>query len=729
MNRITIHARDSKLKWDLYDRRHEDYMTRFRALDNALLDHTTILDTVVSKVSSLTSRLDHLDNAHTRQTDAIDEAFAAADATLQSGLQGLVSEVSDCLDRNIHNRGTTLGTNSPQTGEGLAARVTNNVETPLPSGGGSPSFSPSNPDVNGLTPPRGRHPRFANVVNRWSNEEQYDSDAAYAASSHTPHSQASRSSTQISPDHIPFEPRGYTTPNSWDSGFVSPRHCESMLRGLEPHILAWHAGQLVGGDPIHGSPFMEAPDVEELDHIDPAVAARIAEDHFQLIREWENPQWHQADAKVFGSQPRFSAPSSSGPNITDILKQIATWDKLSDLTLSGWLSFYNCLRRAALRWKIALMPFEAISLTYEYQGHNLCICGLGVNRWRRMGDALFLVLEYLLPEGNAIIKTTMMSLANGSTLANGYTLLWILLKEFIPMFDRTQPAYFPSWPQSDDIFEFGYLVLMYCDLSRHHGRPFTEAMKSRMFLNNVRGRYVALAQPYAPLVGTYCPGRDGITRCADTFPQHLTVLELARSFYDSIQGLSAHPGQHQSAAHAFHIGGYTPPLDTTPSLTSSHHSGASPSTITSPGSMISSGRPTHLQGYSANLTRTHPQSDTRRTPPNPVKRSTLPQRARYEGACEACGKYGHPAARCDMLAMALYLQRYSRDRNNAATIKEAEERWLTRNKPFLPQDSRTPRTILANYCSELQFAEDKVDAELDWAYMVDDDFVEDNTSE
>jgi hypothetical protein len=157
-----------------------------------------------------------------------------------------------------------------------------------------------------------------------------------------------------------------------------------------------------------------------------------------------------------------------------------------------------------------------------------------------MGDALFIILEYLLPDSDAIIKTTITSLANWYASANGYTLLWILLKEFIPMFDRTQPAYFPSWPQSDDIFEFGYLVLMYCNLSRHHGRPFTEAMKSRMFLSNVQGRYIALARLYAPIVGTYCLGRDGITRSGDSFPQHLTVLELARSFYDSTQGVSGH---------------------------------------------------------------------------------------------------------------------------------------------------------------------------------------------
>jgi hypothetical protein len=78
-----------------------------------------------------------------------------------------------------------------------------------------------------------------------------------------------------------------------------------------------------------------------------------------------------------------------------------------------------------------------------------------------------------------------------------------------------------------------------------------------------------------------------------------------------------------------------------------------------------------------------------------------------------------------MLAMAIFLQRYSRNRSNAEVLKEAEERWLTRNKPFLPRDDRTPRTILANYCEELQFPSDQVDNELDWDYLHDPDFVED----
>ncbi len=79
-----------------------------------------------------------------------------------------------------------------------------------------------------------------------------------------------------------------------------------------------------------------------------------------------------------------------------------------------------------------------------------------------------------------------------------------------------------------------------------------------------------------------------------------------------------------------------------------------------------------------------------------------------------------------MLAMAIFLQRYSRNRDNAEVVKEAEDRWITRNKPFLPRDDRTPRTILANYCSELNFDEDKVDGELDWDYLFDSDSAEED---
>ena len=125
-------------------------------------------------------------------------------------------------------------------------------------------------------------------------------------------------------------------------------------------------------------------------------------------------------------------------------------------------------------------------------------------------------------------------------------------------------------------------------------------------------------------------------------------------------------------------------------------------------------RPTHLQGFTASAFRVD-ASRAKRSAPDPSTRQSRPPK--FEAPCEACGKYGHPAIRCDMLGMALFLQRYCRNRANANSIKESELRWVERNKKFLPRDDRTPRTVLANYCAELQFTEDQVDSELDWGFL------------
>lgn len=277
------------------------------------------------------------------------------------------------------------------------------------------------------------------------------------------------------------------------------------------------------------------------------------------------------------------------------------------------------------------------------------------------------------------------------------------------MLDRSKPAIFPSWPDSDDIFQFARLILMFCTLSHHRGPPYSEALKSRMFLSNVRGRYATLATQYSAMVGSYCPGRDGVTRCTTPLPVHLTVMELARTFYDLMSdATTTHPTP--STVQAFHTTTASSP-SLPPSLTPS----AALSSITDDANLR---RPTHLQGFNANTITTTPT--TRRSAPDPTARNSRPNQPRtprHEAPCEACGKYGHPAVRCDMLAMALYLQRYCKDKSHAEAIRQNEHRWVERNKRYLPRDDRTPRLILANYCAEMNFSEDQVDNELDWDYL------------
>lgn len=719
--------------WKIQNDRHVAYLARMQSLDATISKQTTIASGLMSAVSTLR---DQLDSTRAEAVEANDLAYAVQTElrTLPTDPSSLASKFDNMM-RAIADLRASIPTASPPTPshtdipaalastqaavlDSLASMVddvaqhmdhtirTHHAHIPT----GDTTHDPPSPT------------RWTNANRaRWRNADDYDSDAAYAAA-HTP---PSRGDTPVTtevrlPRHRPdftdddLSPRYGTTP--------SPRQRTTLLKDLDPDILLWHAG-LPGGDPIDGADLLEEHDVEALG-IASAFATEMAEDHLEFVEHWDNPRWTSYDARHYGNS-KYTPSSLSGPPVGDIIKQIASWDPLSDLSATGWQAFYKKLRRHSFKWKISLVPFEAISLKYESMGHNLCHCGLGLTRFRKMGDALFIILENLLPSTNTTIATALETLANSPRHANGYELLWTLLKEFIPMLDRTKPTPFPSWSDAADIFQYARLVLMYCDLARHHGPPYTEAMKSRMFLMHVRGSYVQLSTQYNAIISSYCPGRDGITRCSTPLPRHLTVLELARTLHDemllrNLPPQSTQPMAIQAYRTSTSTHDHTPDLA---SITSPMSSVTNPATTT-PHALPA--RPTHIQGYAiANLARRQQPTSTR-SAPNPTGRP--PPSQRYEGTCAACGKYGHEAVRCDMLAMALFLKRYASDRGNQATIRDAETRWKERNKKHLPRDDRSPRTILANYCTELNFTEDSIDDELDWGFLStsasDCDFVE-----
>jgi hypothetical protein len=587
-------TRAASARWELMDRNHRDYMAHFQATDMSIKATSLLTSKMVAEVHDLQMALK---TTSIMAADARDLACSAQDesSSLRQSVDLLLRRVS-----RLEPSDSTARIDECFAAADTAFHAAVDDLQVAASSSSDPSSSVIDVTPN---PSPNRHPLFSNVNSRYQ-------DAGYRSDSETVYANARRRQVQVdtsddspmhrrhdgddvSPDSEAAQNRDRVTSPGKDFEYLydggdgipsylgdhtapsSPTHRASLLHGIPPHILAWHAGRPGNfGDPLTGSRIMETPDVELLG-IDTKLSEMLVEFHYDLVWSWENPRWVQANTQTFGTSGfgPFSPPSTSGPNITEIHKQLANWDKLTDLSPAGWQMFYNKLRRGCKQWKIALMPFEAINLKYECQGHGLCVCGLGLTHWKIMGDALFTILEYLLPTTNAIIYTTITSLANApSSSPNGYELLWILLKEFIPMFDTSQPAPFPEWPTSGDIFEFGRLVLMYCDLARHRTSAFTDAMKSRLFLNHVKGVYQQLAQPYLALVNTYCPGRDGIVRCSDPLPHHLTVLELARSFYDARPPV--HTTGHSTTTNgSLAYAAYTPPLDNV-GTTFTYHGGS-----------------------------------------------------------------------------------------------------------------------------------------------------------
>lgn len=209
----------------------------------------------------------------TDHSSTIEEAFAAADATISDGIASMQNEVRDRLDQEISSR-------TQQT---------------------------STPGV-----------RFTNVTDRWSDREPYDSDAAYTAahaSSAAPTGTSSPSSSN--PDgttNEEFSTRAQdcsstnthcnTSPCGAEAygdslsprfnGPTSPHYRLAITRGLSADILAWHAGTISGGDTVDGIDFLEDPDVGDLG-ITSELAGDVAEDHFNIVMNWVNPRWDTRD--------------------------------------------------------------------------------------------------------------------------------------------------------------------------------------------------------------------------------------------------------------------------------------------------------------------------------------------------------------------------------------------------------------------------------------------------
>ena len=92
--------------------------------------------------------------------------------------------------------------------------------------------------------------------------------------------------------------------------------------------------------------------------------------------------------------------------------------------------------------------------------------------------------------------------------------------------------------------------------------------------------------------------------------------------------------------------------------------------------------------------------------------------------CATCKRRGHPAANCDMLVMALFLERYNRSMSNA-DCKKIEMAWLLRWKDNLGNPSHLPRKVMQAYLDYMDISAEMLDNQMDWECWPIDDEVKD----
>ena len=126
----------------------------------------------------------------------------------------------------------------------------------------------------------------------------------------------------------------------------------------------------------------------------------------------------------------------------------------------------------------------------------------------------------------------------------------------------------------------------------------------------------------------------------------------------------------------------------------------------------------HLQGFSSIVVNIMRLGDPR-TLRNPDPAAVQSRRERsplFTKTCHACGRFGHPAMRCDFLAKYAHMLEYWKTKD-PAEVKLAQERWSERNKKWIDGDHRTPRKVAMQYCSDIGFDVNKLVDEIDWAFF------------
>jgi hypothetical protein len=96
--------------------------------------------------------------------------------------------------------------------------------------------------------------------------------------------------------------------------------------------------------------------------------------------------------------------------------------------------------------------------------------------------------------------------------------------------------------------------------------------------------------------------------------------------------------------------------------------------------------------------------------------------------CVACKRLGHEAVNCDMLAIALFIDWYTKQELTATNKDRLEQQWLTCWKEKLGMPARTPRQVMQMYCDVNNITEDFLAKAMDWECWPESDPLDDDST-
>jgi hypothetical protein len=365
-----------------------------------------------------------------------------------------------------------------------------------------------------------------------------------------------------------------------------------------------------------------------------------------------------------------------GPQLDRIYeKGIATFPWLTTLDIFLVVDFYDKLHKTTLAYLLPIMPFDCVSIRMGFKA--LCPPGLRVPKYVMIACILLEVLPELLPKNDLQI-TTIITLARMES-NNGYVLLWKVMALVVPGFNPAIPVRILTW-QDKDIFKFASAFTLFY---RHHAKKgvyhddhtrsitFLQAVMEPAYVDGVASLLTCVANYYVSMDNRY-------------LPSHLCIMGLATQPHKNAatRAMTALPKVRCTIGHDR--------VDYSPDCV--------PSPVLSPTVLWAGNGHGHDCRFDDGCGHHHsPETSQARHPHTQVQGSrgsgrhshNAPPHGRYirpdrnRGAylpdvtCDTCRQPGHVTANCNILAIALFIEKYKKDMG-ADSKDKLEYEWVKR---------------------------------------------------
>jgi hypothetical protein len=368
------------------------------------------------------------------------------------------------------------------------------------------------------------------------------------------------------------------------------------------------------------------------------------------------------------------------------------------------VAFYERIQQVLAAYLIPLMPFDAICIKNNYKG--LFPPGLGTKTYAECSAAILEILPRLLPTTNTEILTIVSSVSNASR--NGYDLFRRILELSVSGFDPTVPIAQPQWKRDSITLNFCQGHLLYFRLQAKKGVFFMSRDHTNIFLRAVASsEYADVVTTIQTSVDTYRhPDDDG------HLPDQFRLSEIAMLVHNNAKHRLCEfhtPQIHRtSAPDETWVDGYNTdnPLYLVQGYCPQIH------WLEQKGDCPPAGRVAQCGSRNGDRQDRPPTQGSRQGQYNCPDQRRHPFKTGVQ--CAACKQIGHEAANCDMLAIALFIDRYTNKEMSDKEKADLENRWLGHWKDKLGMPARTPRQVMHTYCEAFDITPKFLDQAMDW---------------